>query len=246
MIQRKPRLDKVQRTVWQDFVALSHLSMFLPILCFMIAGTFLAVKIDYFRLILMVIGVGAGVILGAYRLNAIRDGGSTLPNHKNIVLAIFGLTIFMWCLSTAAEKYGWLILVFGALGLFAMVIYNLVRNPIIHNSVVYGLCWGFMPVVLANCFQTLTWPSWSVVALGLLAAVFARAYTWNHGLRICGVYSICKRGKDMEPCHSNAITCRERLVMPKSISDHAKLRLSMDRWMVLLLTAFIVLAHFKF
>ena len=245
MITRRARTGPVIRTFWQDFVALSHLSMYLPILCFMVCGTFLAPRVDYITFLYMIIGVSAGVILGAYRLNAIRDGGSTLPVLTNFLIALVGLAIFCTCLAIVTARDNWLVPVFGGLGIFAMVIYNLVRNRIIHNSLVYGLCWGFMPVVLANCLQTLTWPKWDIVALGLLAAVFARAYTWNHGLRICGVYAICRRHKDAVPCHSNSVTCRERLVMPKSISDHAKLRLSMDRLMVLLLTAFIVLLYFR-
>lgn len=240
-----PRLLPPRRTPIQDFILLSHPTMFLPILGFLIAGSFLAPAINYTKLGLLVLGVSAGVILTAYRLNAIKDGGSTLSDRANLLIAAVGAMVFIAILAVSVALWGLTVLLLGALGVFAIVVYNTTRKRVIHNSIVYGICWGGFPVVLSYCFQTLSWPSPTCLALGAAAAIFARAYTWNHGLRSCGVYAICRREKGRHTCHSNSVTCEGRLVMPREVNEHARLRLRMDMGMVLLLGIFVVLLHFK-
>ena len=238
---RTPRLHFPNRTAVQDLIALSHPTMFIPILAFLVTGTFMAPEVDLLRFVLLVVGVAGGVILGAYRINAIRDGGSVLSDKANGFIAAIGLLVLSTCLTIAVLKWGYLILIMGALGLFGIVIYNVTRNRLIHNSIVYSLCWGTFPIVLSYSFQTLSWPTPAVLTLGVLAGIFARAYTWNHGLKTCGSYAICRRGKGNKPCHSNSITCDARLVMPSQINTHANLRLQMDLAMAILLALFIIL-----
>ena len=238
---RTPRLQIPNRTVVQDLIALSHPTMFIPILAFLVAGTFMAPEVDLLRLLLLVVGVSGGVILGAYRLNAIRDGGSVLSDKANGFIAAIGLLVLSACLTIAVLKWGYLVLIMGALGLVGIVIYNITRNRLIHNSIVYCLCWGTFPIVLSYSFQTLSWPTPAVLTLGVLAGIFARAYTWNHGLKTCGSFAICRREKGSKLCHSNGITCDDRLVMPAHINVHANLRLRMDLVMAILLALFMIL-----
>ena len=241
MQPRTPRLEVPKRTFIQDFIALGHPMMFAPILCFLVAGTFLAPEVSYTKFMVLVIGVTFGVILGAYRLNAIKDGGSVLSKKDNLILASLGILVLLSLLAISAAVWGWPVLLMGALGIFAIVVYNSTRNKVIHNSLIYGICWGTFPIVLAYCFQVMSWPSPQALVLGAMAAVFARAYTWNHGLRTCGVHAICLRQKGEHTCHSNSITCDDRLVMPRRINDHAKMRLRMDLAMAILLAVFIIL-----
>lgn len=243
MEPREPRLEAPRRTFWQEFVAMSHPMMFAPIATFLFAGTFMAPEVNYLKLTFLVIGVAAGVILGAYRLNAIYDGGSVLSDKTNMNIAALGLLILLSLLTVSSLKWGWPVAVMGGLGLFAIVFYNTTRQKLIHNSFVYGICWGTFPVVLAYCFQTLSWPTPAVITLGVFAGIFARAYTWNHGLKTCGVFSLCRRDKGGETCHSNSIQCDDRLVMPARINDHANMRLWMDLAMAVLLAIFVILAR---
>lgn len=249
---RTPRLTVPNRTYAGEFVAFLHPLMFAPILAFMLWGTVLAPEPDLVKALLEFVGVGAGVLLGAYKINALADGGyAVIPDAHMQGYAVMGVGIYLACGLIAWWLYGPLVLALLLAGGFGIVIYNATHNRLIHNSATYGLVWGAFPVVLTYMYQVEAWPTLPIVALGLAAGVFGRMYTWNHGLRTCGIYSVCRRDckgqalggpGDPEvvdyggPCHSNAVTCGQRLQMPAEVNAHAKLRQHADLAMVGLLT----------
>jgi len=215
--------------------------MFLAILCLLTIGTFLADSVNYLKFVLLLTGVFFGVVLGAYRLNAIKDGGSVLPDRTNLIIAVIGVVGYLAFVTVSTIIWGWPVAVMGLLGLFAITVYNLTRNRLIHNSFVYGICWGMIPVVLSYCFQTISWPSLASLLFGTGAAVYARFATWLWGGTTCGVWAICRNpGKSASgkgtTCHSHIISCRARLIMPREVSEHSKLLVKLNSVFILLFT----------
>ena len=262
---RKPRMEPPARTYWQEFWLFCHPKMYIPIFCFMVWGTVLAPNPDWFKFALEAIGVTAGVVLGAYRINALHDGGySVIPDGDMIRTAAIGVAVFLIMASIATIVYGWYVMVLMLAGMFAIAVYNITHNKLIHNSITYAMGWGFFPVVLTYIYQTASLPTLSVIAFGVAAGIFGRMYSWNWGLVTCGVWAVCRRddkariGKKVEyqcgkelivngvvddgrTCHSNSITCGARIQMPKEVAEHGKLRLNMDLAMVLAITLALVL-----
>jgi len=252
LVLRKPRIKTPKRTYWQEFWLFCHPKMYLPIFCFMVWGTVLAPNPDFLKFVLEAVGVTAGVVLGAYRLNALHDGGfSVIPVRDMVETAAFGLFTFLIMALIASTIYGWYVMALMLLGMFAIAVYNITHNRWIHNSITYGMAWGFFPVVLTYVYQTMMLPTAEVITFGIAAGIFGRMYSWNWGLVTCGVWGICNRKdkaeidftrlgwtvtNDGRTCHSNSITCGARIQMPKEVAEHGKLRLDMDLLMILFIT----------
>lgn len=240
-----------QRTVWQDLLARSHPMMLLPVLCLALIGTFLAPQINYLKLGLLIYGLICGVGLAAYRINTVKDGGSVLSDEYNLIIAAGGLAGYILFVIASTALWGFPVLIMGVLGLFAIAGYNGLKNKYIHNSITYGLCWGLFPVVLAYCFQTLSWPSVPVIIFGIGAAIYARLATWLWGPTTCGIWLLCYNSGRCKPgvyagttCHSNTIKCQDRLVMPKEVSEHMKLMIKLNDGVLIFFTLGIILLHF--
>jgi len=249
-----PRWELRRGSYWPEFKAFCHPIMFGPIILFALWGTLLSPTVSWLKFFLEALFLVSGVVFAAYRLNALKDGGfKVIPRSHMMWTGVAGLAGVLAIAGVGVVLFGPWVLIFLVLAFFAIVIYNLVRHPIIHNSFTYGMVWGGFPVVLSYIYQAEAWPTLGVIALGAAAGIFGRAYTWNWGLTTCGVHEVCLREKwdqsfpgqprRADPtCHSNSITCGMRLVMPRPITKHARLRLKMDLAMVLFITIGLALA----
>lgn len=239
---RSPMLQTPESSYFKDTIKLLHPKMLFIIMCLITIGTFTASEVDLKRYLLELLGVFFAVGLCAYRLNEIRDRNVSklIPLRHHAFIAIAGLILGIYVGSYLAHIYGRVPLILMIITAILMILYNLSHNKIIHNFIVYGLLWGYIPVVYSHVLQTLNYPTGTAILFGLFGSFVAIQSLWMWGLRTCSKYEICRNIGRTE-CHSPILSCDDRLIIPGEVSWHMGSLINIQIMVIFMLTLGVVI-----
>lgn len=244
------RTEVKKRGEWADRWALCHPKMLLIILLITTIGHLLAPGKPTFVIYLFGILGMTFMVLGSYRINEIHDRTTapSLDTADHVVSAIFFFILALACAAALAWNQGWWIWILVVIGGALTTLYNLDVHPTIHNRPVYGVIWGGFPLIFSEMTQAgVPVPTLSAIALGAWASVVAVHSLWLWGPTTCGRMAVCTRANGEptdRPCHSPALKCRDRLVMPGEIHNHMKALIGLNLWSIILLTAGLTFIEF--
>lgn len=244
---RTSRTEVKHRGYWADTFALCHPKMLFVIGCLLTIGHALSpTPIDVPIYLLAVVGVVLAT-LGAYRINELEDRttSTAIPRSHHKVLAVVFIVSALLCTTILAMFYIWWIVVLALIGVGLIVLYNLDVHPIIHNKFVYAMTWGSLPL----CFSEMTQarnlvPTVPTLFFSAWAGVVAIYTLFLWGNTTCGRLAVCQRagGKPIDRlCHSPVLRCRDRVVMPKEVTEHQMVLINLNVFSVAILTAAIIL-----
>jgi 4-hydroxybenzoate polyprenyltransferase len=241
---RQPRTPS-KEPYWSEAAKLTHPWMASTVLLILSVGHFLSpYPLDLERYGLGLLGVLLA-LLGVYRINEIMDfkRGSIPRGHHmaiGMTLLAIGISIGVYL----SWRYAWWVLVLLIVGALGMVLYNVLRSPIIHNRVFYGFIWGGFPFCASYCLQTLSpIPPLHVIAWGAFFSILAVEVLWSWGPVGCRHQKVCKRARPGKVCHSPNMTCADRENIPKPIRVHARTMISIKVAMMAVLTISVYLTR---
>jgi len=223
-----------------EAVRLVHWRMLVAVGAILSIAHFLSpYPLDVTRYVAGLVGVLVA-LCGIYRYNEVADfvRGKTPRIHHLIIgtiLIVLGASVGV----LLSLIYAWWIIVYLALGVGGMLAYNLLRTPIVHNRVTYGVVWGGLPFVASFCLQTLDpTPPPYIIVWAVFFSFVAVEILWTWGPAGCRYQLECKRARPDKVCHSPVMTCGDRANMPKAVRRHTKAMVTMKMaGMVLLAVA---------
>ena len=267
----KPPLTNVskwrKRNWYADSIVLMHGKRAIAVYCFLTIGAVISPSFSLTKLLLSFIGMFGVLNLTAYSLDELkgRHCATCITSKELFYRSIIGLIIALIIAGIAItyrRKFDWVLLMFVIIGAFFAVAYNFeVLGGKFHTMFLFGLSWGFCPLVASTWFHGggITLAS---ITFGIFASMYGWAHVIHYGNTKCHCVETCKEVvsvpykiwdnyfkpqmviiKWADGCHGGQ--CGMRLVMPKVVSKLQWRIINFHVWQLIMITIAIVILRVR-